>query len=80
MVLKIEVLGTGCVKCKRLESVVLQAVKELGLSIEVIKIDDFGEIIRRGLMMTPGLVIDGKIVATGRVPSLEEIKGMISRT
>ena len=79
MVRKIEVLGTGCTKCKLLESAVLQAVKELGLDIEVVKIDDFEQIIRRGLMMTPGLIIDGEIAAAGRVPSVQEIKSMISR-
>jgi len=78
MVNKIEVLGTGCAKCKRLEKNVREAVSELGLSIEVVKIDDFEEIIRRGLMMTPGLAFDREIVAAGRVPGVEEIKKMIS--
>jgi small redox-active disulfide protein 2 len=72
------VLGTGCTKCKLLESAVLQAVNELGLDIEVVKIDDFEQIIRRGLMMTPGLIIDDEIVAAGRVPSVEEIIDMIN--
>lgn len=78
MVSKIEVLGTGCAKCKLLEKNVLEAVKDLGLKIEVVKIDDFEEIIRHGLTMTPGLIIDGQTVAIGRVPGVDEIKAMIS--
>ncbi len=78
MVSKIEVLGTGCAKCKRLEKNVLQAVKELDLDIKVVKIEDLDEIIKRGLMMTPGLIIDGQTVAVGRVPGVDEIKSMIS--
>jgi len=74
---KIEVLGTGCGKCKRLEKNVREAIKETGLDIEVVKIDDFEEIIKRDIMMTPGLAIDGEMVAVGRVPSVQEIKGMI---
>lgn len=74
---KIEVLGTGCAKCKRLEKNVREAVKETGLDIEVVKIDDLEEILKRDIMMTPGLAIDGEMVAVGRVPSVQEIKGMI---
>lgn len=75
MVTKIEILGTGCAKCKRLEKNVREAVE--GMGVEVVKIDDFDEIIKRGIMMTPGLVINGEIVAVGRVPGVEEIRGMI---
>ncbi len=79
MVRKIEVLGTGCAKCKRLEKNVREAVAELGADVEIVKIDDFDEIVKRGIMITPGLVLDGEIVAAGRVPGIEEIKGMITR-
>jgi small redox-active disulfide protein 2 len=78
MVKKIEILGTGCAKCKRLEKNVNEAVA--GLGIEVVKISDINEIASRGAMMTPGLVIDGEIVALGRVPNVDEIKSMISST
>ncbi len=78
MASKIEVLGTGCAKCKQLENNVREAVEEMGLNIEVVKIEDFEELIRRGITMTPGLVIDGEIVAIGRVPGVEEIKEMLS--
>lgn len=76
MVSKIEVLGTGCAKCKRLEKNVQEAVG--GTGIQVAKVTDINEIASRGAMMTPGLVIDGEIVALGRVPSVEEIKEMIA--
>lgn len=76
MVSKIEVLGTGCAKCKRLEKNVQEAV--MGTGIEVVKVTDINEIASRGAMMTPGLVIDGEIVALGRAPSVEEIKEMIT--
>jgi small redox-active disulfide protein 2 len=78
MVNKIEILGTGCAKCKRLEKNVQEAV--VGLGIEVVKVSDINEIASRGAMITPGLVIDGEIVALGRVPSVDEIKSMISKT
>ncbi|MDW5564337.1 MAG: thioredoxin family protein [Methanomassiliicoccus sp.] len=75
MVVKIEVLGTGCSKCRRLEKNVKEAVD--GTDIEVVKVTDINEISSRGAMMTPGLAIDGEIVALGRVPSVEEIKEMV---
>jgi small redox-active disulfide protein 2 len=78
MVTKIEVLGTGCAKCRRLEKNVREAVENLGTNIEVVKIEDLHEITDRGVMMTPGLIIDGEIVALGRVPGVDEIKEMLS--
>ncbi len=78
MATRIEVLGTGCAKCKRLLKNAQEAVKELGLNIEVAKIEDLQEIARRGVMMTPGLVIDGEVVAVGRVPGVDEIKKMLA--
>jgi small redox-active disulfide protein 2 len=74
---KIEVFGTGCAKCNRLEKNVHQAVKETGVTAEVIKVSDIQEIIDRGMLMTPALVIDGEAKATGRVPSVKEIKTML---
>ncbi len=75
---KIEVIGTGCAKCKRLLANAEQAVKELKVAAEVIKVDDIDEIVNRGIMMTPALFIDGKVRAEGRVPDVNEIKRMIS--
>ncbi len=73
----IEIFGMGCVKCKQLMMNVQQAVKELGVEAQVNKIEDFEMLIRRGITMTPGLVIDGEIRSMGRVPSVIEIKEMI---
>lgn len=76
--MKIEVLGPGCMKCKTLEKNVDKAVKELGIEAEVVKVEDIQEIMDRGVMMTPALFIDGEAKAVGRLPGVEEIKGMIS--
>jgi len=75
--MKIEIFGTGCAKCKLLEKRVREAVEEIGGDIEIVKIEDIGEIINRGIMATPALAIDGKIKVAGRDPSKEEIKEMI---
>ena len=71
---KIEVLGTGCVKCNRLEKNVQKAVQEAGIQAEIKKIEDLNEIINRGVMMTPALFIDGEAMAVGKVPTVDEIK------
>ena len=70
----IEVLGTGCAKCKRLEKNVEKALKETGVKAKLIKVEDINKIIDRGIMMSPGLVIEGKVISTGKVPSVDEIK------
>lgn len=74
---KIEVLGTGCVKCKRLFDNVQTAVKELGIAAEVVKVEDLDAIVESGVMMTPALFINGEIVAEGRVPDVNEIKSFL---
>ncbi|AGB03712.1 small redox-active disulfide protein 2 [Methanoregula formicica SMSP] len=74
---KIEVLGTGCAKCKRLLSNAEQAVDELKMNAEVIKVDDIDVIVDRGVMMTPALFINGEVRAEGRVPDVNEIKKML---
>ncbi len=74
---KIEVFGTGCAKCNRLEKNVHQAVKESGIKAEVKKVEDITEIMNRGVIMTPALLIDGEAKAVGRVPSVDEIKAML---
>ena len=69
----IEVLGPGCANCKRLEENAREAVAMAGVEAEVVKIIDYREIAARGVMNTPGLVIDGKVVSEGRVPSAGDI-------
>jgi small redox-active disulfide protein 2 len=75
--MKIEVLGTGCAKCKATEKVVKKAVEELGIQAEVIKIEDLQDIIDRGVMMTPAVIVDGEVKIVGHTPTVEEIKKII---
>lgn len=76
---KIEVFGTGCAKCKSLLKNVEKAVQESGIKAEIVKVDSIQEIMDRGIMMTPGLYIDGEAKAVGRAPSVEEIKMMLKK-
>ncbi len=73
----IEIFGMGCSNCERLTKYAQQAVDELGVEAKIVKVEDFEMLIRKGITMTPGLVIDGEIRSMGRVPSVEEIKEMI---
>ena len=76
---KIEVLGTGCAKCKSLLKNVEKAVAELGVSAEVVKVDSIQEIMDKSVMMTPALYIDGKSMMAGRTATVEEIKRMLQK-
>lgn len=73
----IEILGTGCPKCKKLYEQTRKAVEELGLDAEVVKVEDIQQIIARGVMMTPGLVVDGVVKSVGKIPSADELKRLI---
>jgi small redox-active disulfide protein 2 len=77
--LEIKVLGTGCARCKQLEKTVRQAVDDMGLDATVEKVTELTDIMAYGIMQTPGLVIDGEIRLTGRVPKIEEMKSLLSR-
>jgi len=74
----IKVLGSGCKNCKKLLENVKESVKELNIKAEVLYITDMMEIANSGLMRTPGLIFDNKIVSSGKVPSTDEIKQMIA--
>ncbi len=74
---KIEVLGTGCMKCKRLFKNVEIAVEELQINAEIVKVDDISEIINRGVMLTPALAVDGEMKLAGRVADVNEIKEIL---
>ena len=76
--MKIQVLGTGCPKCKKLAANAETAAKELGLAVEIEKVTDIDKIIDFGVMSTPSLAIDGKVVVVGKVPSVEEIKKLLA--
>jgi len=73
----IQILGTGCPKCKQLTANAEQAIRELGVSAEVEKVTDIKEIMKFGVMLTPGLAIDGELKSSGKVLSVGEIKKMI---
>jgi len=75
---KIEILGTGCAKCKRLFANTEKAVKELNISVDLVKIETLDQIAERGVMMTPALIINNEIVAEGRVPDVKEIKALLT--
>jgi small redox-active disulfide protein 2 len=75
--MKIQVLGTGCHKCKTLAQVVEQAVAELGIAAGISKVTDLKEIMAMGVMMTPALVVNGNVKVTGRVPGVAEVKTML---
>ncbi len=75
--MKLKVLGTGCPNCKRLFANTQQAVRELGLDVEVEMVDDIQEIMKFKIMATPALVINEQVRFSGRVPSTEEIKRLV---
>lgn len=77
--MEIKVLGTGCAKCKTLEKHVIDAVRQLGLQADVIKVEDIVEMMKFGVMTTPALVIDGKVVVKGKVPSVSEIAQLLTK-
>ena len=76
--MNIQVLGTGCPKCKTLEKAVRDIVTQNGIEANVTKVDDIMEIMKFNILTTPALVIDGQVVVKGRVPSLEELKTIIT--
>ncbi|WP_167619878.1 thioredoxin family protein [Maribellus sediminis] len=75
----IKVLGTGCAKCKALEKAVTASVSVLKLAAEVSKVEDIMEIMQFGVMNTPALVIDGKVVLSGRLPNDKELKNLLTQ-
>ncbi len=77
--MKIEILGTGCPKCKTTEKIVRKAVEELGIKAEIVKVDDLQKIVDRGVMMTPAVFVDGEAKIVGHVPSLEEVKKLLKK-
>lgn len=75
--MKIQILGTGCPKCRKLTETAEAAAKELGLDYEIEKVTDINEMMKFGVMMTPGLAVDGNVKAAGEVPTVEEVKKML---
>jgi small redox-active disulfide protein 2 len=75
---KIEILGPGCARCRQLAETAEEAARQLGLSYELEKVEDLDRILKYGVMMTPALVVDGEVKVFGRVPSVTEVKSLLS--
>jgi len=76
--MKLQILGTGCAKCNALTQATEQAAQTLGLQYELEKVTDLNRIMSFGVMMTPALVVDGKVKVSGKVPSVDEIKMLLA--
>jgi len=74
---KIQILGTGCAKCEKLAANAKQAADNIGLDYELIKVSELNEIMSFGVMTTPALAVDGKVLTTGKVPSPTDIEKLI---
>ena len=77
--MEIKVLGTGCPKCKALEKTVINSLAELNIAADVSKVEDIMKIMEYGVMHTPALIINGKVVISGYVPDKNEIKNIITK-
>ncbi len=75
--MKVQILGTGCPKCKKVTEIAEKAVAELGVEAEIVKVTDINEIMNFGVMMTPALAVDGDVKVSGKVPSLDDVKKWI---
>lgn len=75
--MNIKILGLGCAKCDLLEANIRKVVQQLELNVEIEKIDDYQEIVSYGIMRTPGLVIEGKVMSAGRVLYTQEIERLL---
>lgn len=76
--MKIQILGTGCPKCKQLTERAEEAVAQMGLACEVEKVTDMDEIMGFGIMMTPGLALDGEVLSAGKLPTVDKIKELLA--
>jgi len=74
---KIQILGPGCFKCKKLAENTVAAAEDLGIEYEIEKITDIKEIMKFGVMLTPALAVDGQVKVAGKIPSPDEIKEML---
>jgi small redox-active disulfide protein 2 len=77
--MEIKVLGTGCAKCKSLEKITRKAVEELSLDATVEKVEDIQKIMEYAVMRTPALVIDEKVIISGQLPKIAEMKELLSK-
>jgi small redox-active disulfide protein 2 len=77
--MEIKVLGTGCSKCEKLEQLTKDTLAEMGIEAKVEKVEDIYKIMQYGVMRTPGLVIDEKVVLSGRLPKTKELKELLTK-
>jgi small redox-active disulfide protein 2 len=75
--MKLQILGTGCAKCNALTQATEQAAQSLGLPYELEKVTDLNQIMSLGVMMTPALVVNGKVKVSGKVPNVNELKSLL---
>ena len=75
--MKVQIYGTGCAKCHILEKAAKQAISEMGVNAEVVKVNDINQIVEAGILATPGFAVEGEVKSMGRVPSQDEIKKWI---
>lgn len=76
--MKIEIVGPGCLRCKETEKNVREAVKQLGIHAEISKVTDVTEFAKKGVMFTPGVIVDGQVKVSGKIPTAEEIKEVLA--
>lgn len=76
--MKVQILGTGCPKCRALTANAERALQDLGLTAEIEKVEKIADIARMGVMMTPGLAVDGEVKSTGHLLSVQQVKAILS--
>ena len=77
--MEIKILGPGCHKCKTLDKLTHEVVEKNGINATITKVEDIMEIMKYGIMSTPAMIVDGRIVVKGRVPSADEIKQLLTK-
>jgi len=76
--MKIEVVGKGCIRCITTEKNIREALRQLGIQAEITKVTDVAEFAKKGIMFTPGVIVDGAVVFSGRIPGVEELKNILT--
>lgn len=77
--MEVKVLGPGCANCVKLDKLVHEVAASMGLTADIEKVTDYGRIASYGVLRTPGLVVDGKVVCYGRIPSADEVKQWLTK-
>ncbi|MCM8787463.1 MAG: thioredoxin family protein [Candidatus Omnitrophica bacterium] len=76
--MKIEIVGPGCPRCIATEKNVKEAVKQLGIQAEITKVTNVAEFAKKGIMFTPAVVVDGEVKISGKIPTVDEVKKILS--